>query len=375
VIVPASGGTPRRLTSDAYDTQPAWSPDGRTIAFTRVTFGRTAVSYAVRAVGPDGSGLRTLAAEASGAAWSPDGTRLAYASVRDRNGETCFDACFFNAELYVSAADGTGAQRLTRTTAIEEGPSWSPDGTRLAFASSRHHPRGNASEVWTVDADGRCPTQVTWGPGAAGSPDWRPGGSDVLRGPCDGRLVGYDDVIDVGAVRVPDAVPLFLGRSFAGRYLDAGYGTTLVYAECGAADPERCGGEIQLQTFTTCRRNPSRFEEPVTSVQRIRGALVVGYGDSYEILSGGTTTVAFGVTPGLLRPLLAALQPVRGPRLSALPAPRLPAVALRRLRRSASGRPAPLGYTRAEMVRSDRRVLRVLARFGATSRRAPACAR
>ena len=56
---------------------------------------------------PDGSDRRLLVRDASSPSWSPDGSRLAYISVGDRNGQTCdSDLCEFRGELYVARADG-----------------------------------------------------------------------------------------------------------------------------------------------------------------------------------------------------------------------------------------------------------------------------
>ena len=76
----------------------------------------------------DGSELtqRTDDAADDGApAWSPDGTQVAFHSSRDGN-----------YEIYVMNADGTGITRLTDNPADDGAPAWSPDGTSIAFASS-----------------------------------------------------------------------------------------------------------------------------------------------------------------------------------------------------------------------------------------------
>ena len=94
-------------------------------------------------------------------AWSPDGSRIAFASVRDRNGIWCgSDECSYNAELYVMDGDGTGLERLTRSRGNESSPSWSPDGRRIAFASNRNtrdQPPGSGSEIYSIGADGSVP--------------------------------------------------------------------------------------------------------------------------------------------------------------------------------------------------------------------------
>ena len=76
--------------------------------------------YVVKA---DGSGLRNLTPKPVGAyaapAWSPDGRKLAF--VSDREG---------NSEVYVMNADGSGQRSLTRNPAYDADPAWSPDGRK-----------------------------------------------------------------------------------------------------------------------------------------------------------------------------------------------------------------------------------------------------
>ena len=98
-------------------------------------------------------------------AWSPDGRRLAFYSERDGN-----------AEIYVMNADGTGVRRLTRTSADEGYPSWSPDGRTIAFDSDRD---GNF-DVFAMDADGGNVRPLTRHPSRDVSATWTPDGSTIV---------------------------------------------------------------------------------------------------------------------------------------------------------------------------------------------------
>jgi Tol biopolymer transport system component len=71
--------------------------------------------------------------------WSPDGNRIAFHSSRDGN-----------REIYVMNADGSNQTRLTDNPAHDFGPSWSPDGSRIAFVSDRD----GDWNIYTMDADG-----------------------------------------------------------------------------------------------------------------------------------------------------------------------------------------------------------------------------
>ena len=71
------------------------------------------------------------------------------------------DACPPNGEIYVVNADGTGPTRLTTSKADDEHPSWSPDGSRIAFASGfALRSQGHASWLVTVPARGGRPTRI-----------------------------------------------------------------------------------------------------------------------------------------------------------------------------------------------------------------------
>jgi TolB protein len=96
VISDLATGTERIVVRERMGTrlnqlaEPAWSPDGSHIVYTRSRLDRR--SYfrpSLHVVAPDGTGRRLRARDAQSAVFSPDGTRIAFASVRDRNGTTC----------------------------------------------------------------------------------------------------------------------------------------------------------------------------------------------------------------------------------------------------------------------------------------------
>jgi uncharacterized protein YjdB len=84
-----------------------------------------------------------------GAAFSPDGSRIAFASNRDGN-----------FEIYVADADGGNATRLTTTAANETEPAWGPDGAWLAYQSDA----SGAPQIWSMGADGSGQRALTQGP-------------------------------------------------------------------------------------------------------------------------------------------------------------------------------------------------------------------
>ena len=326
VALPAAGGVARPLTSGAVDGDPAWSPDGTRLAFTRIEVSGTLAIARLMVAGADGSGARVVAAYASQPAWSPDGTRIAFASTADHNGQTCFEECSDNAELHVIGADGTRERRLTTTKADEGAPAWSPDGRRIAFASDRGSSDAGP-EIFAMDADGGCVSQVTWGSSEARTVAWRPGEA-VERAPC-GAHPAYRLELDLRAARVRGAHALWFGPRFGARRLAAFGAGSLVYAECGGFDVSRCAGNVQVQNYTVCRRNPSMIDLTPTKVLTLRGALVVRYGDRIEVVSGGTTTVVFFATgspsDAAIARAVAALRPLGDGRRRAgpLPPPRL----------------------------------------------------
>ena len=93
--------------------------------------------------------------------WSPDGSRLAFESNRDGNGE-----------IYVMDVDGQNQTRLTDNDYRDWFPSWSPDGSRLAFISNRD---GNY-EIYVMDVDGQNQTRLTDNDYWDWFPSWSPDG-------------------------------------------------------------------------------------------------------------------------------------------------------------------------------------------------------
>jgi uncharacterized repeat protein (TIGR01451 family) len=110
-------------------------------------------------------------------AWSPDGSKIAFASNRDRFGSSCGG----NMEIYVMDADGTDVTRITTAPYSDVQPTWSPDGSRLAYSSQT---RPSRFHLFTTASTGLGTpvklTQKACNDASRGcSPDWSPDGSTL----------------------------------------------------------------------------------------------------------------------------------------------------------------------------------------------------
>jgi TolB protein len=135
------GANQRRLTINrTLNINPAWSPDGRAIAFSSYVRGVPDIFIANIYQGtPPENPLRTKGEENFLPVFSPDGTKIAFQSNRDGN-----------AEIYVMNRDGSGIRRITNHPAIDATPTWSPSGAQIAFVSDR----SGSPQIYVVDADG-----------------------------------------------------------------------------------------------------------------------------------------------------------------------------------------------------------------------------
>lgn len=97
--------------------------------------------------------------------WSPDGSKIAFSS--DRDGDW---------DIYVMDADGSDIVQLTDNTGTDSDPSWSPDGSKIAFASDRDHD----FEIYVMEADGSGVIQLTDNSGGDGNPAWSSDGSRIV---------------------------------------------------------------------------------------------------------------------------------------------------------------------------------------------------
>jgi Tol biopolymer transport system component len=159
-VVDADGSGLARLTRHrGFSFGPAWSPDGRRIVYATERRDRPPGLYVVNS---DGSGTQRLASSRTRGytdpSWSPDGSTIAFTILRVV-GEARRD--FDSSIAVVDAADGGNLRRLTRPRGPDElNPNWSPNGTAIAFERNRLFDV-RQSDIWLMDADGSDKRRVT----------------------------------------------------------------------------------------------------------------------------------------------------------------------------------------------------------------------
>lgn len=171
--LPADGGTATRRSDAELDPAlPDWSPTDERIVFQSYKQG----TFDVYTAAPDGSGLRQVTsgpADDREPRFSPDGTKVAFASDRAREG---------NYDIWVADLATGDLTRWTDAPAEEYQPTWSPDGTEIGFVSGDIPVDGSelvAREVAAVDADGNRRSVATEEHGQVFSPSWSPSGEHL----------------------------------------------------------------------------------------------------------------------------------------------------------------------------------------------------
>jgi Tol biopolymer transport system component len=213
------------------DHNPAFSPDGKLVAFTRIVGEGTTDVYTVPVSGGPARQLTFDKVQVYGTTWTADGKKIIFSSRRDgsqslwvvptaggeprrlalgsaeafnptisrRGDRLTYLQGDIHPNLWAVEISGSGGRESGRpqpflsSAAYDNGPRFSPDGKKIAFASNR----SGDFEIWTCDvADCSEPQQLTFLKASSGTARWSPDGTRIA---FDSRPHGHSQILVVSA--------------------------------------------------------------------------------------------------------------------------------------------------------------------------------
>jgi Tol biopolymer transport system component len=185
--VPAGGGSPTQLPLGVgnFNGDPAYSPDGSQISFDQDVGDAAPTVHGIFIANADGSkahrlttGIATKQAFDTESQWSPDGTTIAFTRVKNDH----------QAAIFTVGIDGTGLKRLTAWKLDAASPDWSPDGSTIVYNTYRDLPGGKPARIFAIRAGGGHATALTHDRGGPHSysyaasfrPSWAPNSKRIV---------------------------------------------------------------------------------------------------------------------------------------------------------------------------------------------------
>jgi len=154
------GGAVRVTLHEGTSMAAALSPDGRTIAIDLL-----GTLWTMPAAGGTATPITDIAMDARQPSWSPDGTRIAFQAYRSSTWQ-----------IWTVKPDGTDLRPVTSGPYDDREPAWSPDGRQIAFSSDR----SGSYDVWLLTLASGGVSQLTTAASNEFQPSWRSGSAEIV---------------------------------------------------------------------------------------------------------------------------------------------------------------------------------------------------